>query len=65
MKPSNKLYEVRVLSIEEGAEFNNYDSKKVVATDAISASRKIRLVKTKRKQTLIQSIELISYIDKL
>lgn len=65
MKPSKKLYRVTVLLIEEGAEFHNYDSKNVVAEDALSAARKVRLVKTVRKQTFIQSIERLHEIDKL
>lgn len=65
MKLSNKLYRVQISSIEEGVEFPNYDSKKVVATDALAAAKKVRLVKTKMKKTFIESIEKVSEIDKL
>lgn len=64
MKPSKKLYEVRILLIEEGVEYRHQDSKNVVAEDAISASKKVRLVKTKKKQTFIESIIKLNDIDK-
>lgn len=65
MKPSNKVYRVTTLSIEEGVEFNNFDSKNVIATDAIAAAKKVRLVKTNRKQTFIESVEYLHDIDKM
>lgn len=65
MKPTKKLYRVTLLSIEEGVEFRNFDSKNVIATDAANAISRIRISKTKTKQTFIQSVELISEIDKV
>lgn len=65
MKPSKKLYRVTLSSIEDGAEFNNYDSKNVIATDALHAASRVRLVKTKRRQMFVSSIEVIGGIDKL
>jgi hypothetical protein len=65
MKPSKKIYKVSITSIEEVVEFRNFDSKNVVATDAIHAASRVRLVKTQRKQTFIHSVEMIAEIDKL
>lgn len=65
MKPSQKLYKVIISSIEEGLEYQNYDSKTVVATSALHAASRIRLVKTKNKQTFINLIEKIADIDRL
>lgn len=65
MRPSKVLYRVTILSIEDGVEFRNFDSRKVIATDALHAAGRVRLTKTKRKQTFIQSVEMISEIDKL
>lgn len=65
MKPSKKIYKVTTSQIEEGIEFRNYDSKNVIATDAVHAISRIRLVKTKRKQMFIESVTVIAEIDKL
>lgn len=65
MKPSKKIYKVTTLSIEEGIEFKHFDSRNVIATDALHAASRIRLVKTKTKQTFIQSVEMLAEIDKL
>lgn len=65
MKPAKKLYRVVIGAIEDGAEFNHFDSKKVIATDAMHAASRVRLRKTDRVQTFIESIEKISEIDKL
>ena len=65
MKPSIKLYKVTLLSIEDGAEFKNFDSKNVLANDAIHAINKVRLSKRGKTQRFIQSVELIADIDKL
>jgi hypothetical protein len=62
---SHKTYRVTILSVEDGVEFGRFDSKNVIATDALSAAKKVRLVKTKRKQTFIESIDLLNVIDKL
>ena len=65
MKPSIKLYKVTLLSIEDGAEFKNFDSKNVLANDAVHAISKIRLPTRAGTQKFIQSVELIADIDKL
>lgn len=65
MKPAKKLYKVQIGSIEDGAEFNHFDSKRVIATDALAAAGRIRLIKTKKRITFIESIEMVSHIDKL
>lgn len=65
MNPSKKLYQVNIGAIEDGDEYANYDSKTVVAEDALKAAKRIRLVKTARKQTFISSIHKISDIDKV
>lgn len=54
-----------ILSIEDSVEFNNHEFKNVVATDAAAAMKKIRLVKTKKKQAFVESVVLISHIDKI
>lgn len=63
-KPSQKIYRVTLLSIEEGVELRDFDSKNVVATDAVHAVSRVRLSKTRTRQMFIQSVELITGIDK-
>lgn len=65
MKPSKKLFRVTLMSIESEVEFNRVDARNVIAEDAISAAKKVRLTKTKTRQTFIESIEKLHDIDKL
>lgn len=61
---SKKLYRVRIASIEDGQEFPNVDCLNVVAEDAMGAAKKVRLAKTKKRQTFIEAIEKLHDIDK-
>lgn len=65
MKPSKKVYKVTISSIEDGVEFRNFDSQNVIATDALHAASRVRLVKTERKQSFIESVVVVADIDKL
>lgn len=56
-----KAYRVQIGFIEDENEFDNFDSRVVVAVDVVSAMRKIKL----RKNCFVSQVEIITRIDKI
>lgn len=57
----SKAYRVQIGLVDSGHEFENYDSRVVIAQDVIGAMKKVRL----RKNCYIGQVEIITRIDKL
>jgi hypothetical protein len=56
----HKAYRIQIGLLTDGIDYNNHDSKVVVACDAVSAIKRIRL----KKDEYIAQAEIVTRIDK-